>query len=233
MRGYLPFIWKDSVTYMHEIAVYVNEELAFARDLSLENSMDFYLCFQLALLHLVSYLLILYSSSSFLYLCTVLDAISSNLDKLPLNNPSADVFGLCILFFEDFNVHHKDVLTYSNGTDRTCELCFIIFLSQMIFLRCLTFLLKSLTVKLIVLLFRIYFFLLTLVFILQWFSLHCIKKLWSYCCLSLYGLSSKLKRRCFISLHTYDILGLIGMVFMIIWDMFYERISLNSVICCC
>ena len=85
---------------MHEIAVYVNEEFTFARDLSLENSMDFYLCFQLALFHLMSYLLILYSSSSSLYLFTVLDAISSNIDKVPLNNPSTDVFGLCILFLK-------------------------------------------------------------------------------------------------------------------------------------
>ena len=83
---------------MHEIAVYVNEELTFAQDLTLENSMDFYLCFQLALFHLMSYLLILYSSSSSLYLCTVLDAISSNIDKVPLNNPSADVLVFAYFF---------------------------------------------------------------------------------------------------------------------------------------
>ena len=48
----------------------------------------------------------------------------------------------------------------------------IIFLSQMTLLRWLTFLLGSQTVILIVLLFWTYFFLLTLVFVLQWFSLH-------------------------------------------------------------
>ena len=48
----------------------------------------------------------------------------------------------------------------------------IIFLSQMTLLRQLTFLLGSQTVILIVLLFWIYFFLLTLVFVLQWLSLH-------------------------------------------------------------
>ena len=48
----------------------------------------------------------------------------------------------------------------------------IISLSQMTLLRWLTFLLGSQTVILIVLLFWIYFFLLTLVFVLQWLSLH-------------------------------------------------------------
>ena len=46
----------------------------------------------------------------------------------------------------------------------------IIFLSQMTFLRWLTFLLESQAVILIVLLLWIYFFLLTLVFIIQWLS---------------------------------------------------------------
>ena len=34
-------------------------------------------------------------------------------------NPSANVF-----VSEDFNVHHKDSLTYSGGTDGSGELCF-------------------------------------------------------------------------------------------------------------
>ena len=39
---------------MHGLAVvYIKEELPFARNLSLENSEDSYLCFRLALLHLV------------------------------------------------------------------------------------------------------------------------------------------------------------------------------------
>ena len=48
----------------------------------------------------------------------------------------------------------------------------ITFLPQMTLLRWLTFLLGSQTVILIVLLFWIYFFLLMLVFVLQWLSLH-------------------------------------------------------------
>ena len=55
MRGYLLLIRKDSVTHIHGLAVYVKEGLSFAWDLSLENSAYSYLCFQLALLHSVSY----------------------------------------------------------------------------------------------------------------------------------------------------------------------------------
>ena len=55
VRGYLPLIPKDSFTHMHGLAVYVEEGLAFARDLSLENSADSYFCFRLALLLAVSY----------------------------------------------------------------------------------------------------------------------------------------------------------------------------------
>ena len=45
---------------MHGLAVYVKEGLPFARDLSLENSADSYLCFRLTLLHLLSYFFFLY-----------------------------------------------------------------------------------------------------------------------------------------------------------------------------
>ena len=102
MRSYLPLIRKDSVTHMHGLAVYVKEGLLFARDLSLENSADSYLCFRLALLHSVSYFFFLYRSPS-LSVCAVFDSISFNIDEVLLINPSANVF-----VFEDFNIHHKD-----------------------------------------------------------------------------------------------------------------------------
>ena len=50
VRGYLSLIRKDSSTHMHGLVVYVKEGLPFARDLSLENSSDSYLCFRLVLL---------------------------------------------------------------------------------------------------------------------------------------------------------------------------------------
>ena len=102
VRSNLPLIRKDSSTHMHGLAVYVKEGLPFARDLSQENSADCYLCFRLALLHLVSYFFFLHQlPSSSLYM--VFDSISSNIDEVLSINPSANMF-----VFGNFNVHHKD-----------------------------------------------------------------------------------------------------------------------------
>ena len=60
VRGYLPLIRKDSSTHMYGLAVYVKVGLPFARDLSLENSADSYVCLQLALLLSMSYFFFLY-----------------------------------------------------------------------------------------------------------------------------------------------------------------------------
>ena len=85
MRGYLPLIQKDSSTHMHSLAVYIKEGLPFAA--------DSYLCFQLALLHSVSYFFFFYPSPSS-SLCTVFDSISSNIDEVLSVNPSANFFCL-------------------------------------------------------------------------------------------------------------------------------------------
>ena len=103
---------------MHCLAVYVKEGLPFTQDLSLEDSADSHVYFQLAILHSVPYFFFLYQSPS-LSLCMVFDSISSNIDEALSVNPSANVF-----VFGDFNVHHKDWLTYSGGTDRSGELCY-------------------------------------------------------------------------------------------------------------
>ena len=103
---------------MHGLALYVKEGLPFAWDISRENSADSYLCFRLALLHSVSYFFFLYRSPSS-SLCTVFDSISSNIDEVLSINPSANAF-----VFGDFNIHHKDLLTYSGGTDKPGELCY-------------------------------------------------------------------------------------------------------------
>ena len=133
VRGYLPLIRKDSSTHMHGLAVYVKEGLPFARDLSLENSADSYLCFRLALLHSVSYFFFPYRSPSSA-LCTVFDSISSNIDEVLSINPSAN-----LSVFGHFIVHHKDWLTYSGGLIDLVN-SVIRFLSQMTLLRWLTFL---------------------------------------------------------------------------------------------
>ena len=91
---------------MYGLTVHVKEALPFAWDLSLEKSADSY-CFRLTLLHSVSYFFFLYRSSS--SLCMVFYSISSNID---------------VFVFGDFNVHHKDCLTYSSGTVRPDNLCY-------------------------------------------------------------------------------------------------------------
>ena len=47
------------------------------------------------------------------------DSISSNINEVLLINPSTNVF-----VFGDLNVHHKDWLTYSGGTNRSGKLCY-------------------------------------------------------------------------------------------------------------
>ena len=49
----------------------------------------------------------------------VFDSISSNIDEVLSINPSHNVF-----IFGDFNIHHKNWLTYSGGIDITGELCY-------------------------------------------------------------------------------------------------------------
>ena len=55
----------------------------------------------------------------------VFDSISSNTDEVLLISPSTNVF-----VFGDFNVHHKDWLTYSGETDRPGELCYSFSISN-------------------------------------------------------------------------------------------------------
>ena len=96
---------------MHSIASYVKEELPFAWDVSLENSKDFYL-FLTGCTSFSAFLLFPLSSPSS-SLCKVFDATSSNIDDVFSINQSANIF-----VFGNFNIHHKDWLTYSGGTDR-------------------------------------------------------------------------------------------------------------------
>ena len=47
------------------------------------------------------------------------DSISLNINEVLSINPSVNV-----LVSGDFNIHHKDWLTYSGGTERSGELCY-------------------------------------------------------------------------------------------------------------
>ena len=103
---------------MHGLAVYVKGGHPFAWDVSLENSANFYVCFQLALLKSVSYFFFHYQSPS-LSLSTVFDATSCYIDEVLSINPTANLFVI-----GGFNVNHKDWLTNSGGTERPGELCY-------------------------------------------------------------------------------------------------------------
>ena len=121
---------------------------------------------RLALLYPVSYFFFLCQSPSS-SLCTVFDSISSNIDEVLLINSSANVF----LSLETLmSVMRTDLSILVELIDLVNSA--IILLSQMTLLRWLTLLLGSQTVILIVQLFWIYLFLLMLVFVLQWLSLH-------------------------------------------------------------
>ena len=105
----------------------------------------------------------------------------------------------------------------------------IIFLSQMTLFKWVTFLLRSQIVILTVLLFCISFFLLTLVFILQWLSLHqeILIMLMPQFPLTFHHNDSGIPHCIAMLMATF---ALIGVVFMIIWEMFHWMISLNSVL---
>ena len=85
---------------------------------SLENSADSFFLFLTSFTSLSALHLILYWSLS-LSFCTVFDSISSNIDEVFSINSSANM-----LLPVDFNIHHKDWLIYSGGTDTSGELCY-------------------------------------------------------------------------------------------------------------
>ena len=122
------------------------------------------------------------------------DHVSSKIEEVLSINPSANVF-----VFEDINVHHKDWLSYFDGTDRPGELCYNFSISND-FTEMVNFVTWIPTVNCPVLLFWIYLFLLMLVFVLQWLSLHCEILICS--CLSFHWLSNKLEAAYSVSLHS-------------------------------
>ena len=67
----------------------------------------------------LSVLLLFPLSITFFCFCTVFDSISSKIDEVLSINPSANIF-----VFGDFNVDHKDWLTYSGGTNQPGELSY-------------------------------------------------------------------------------------------------------------
>ena len=170
-HGWLNWLWQflcERLSYFNPKGFY--HSLAWSCSLSegrlhmtkLGNSADSYLCVWLGLLHWVLLLFPL-SITFFVFMCGFYSTSSNIMFSRSTH--------LLMFIFGDFNVHHKDWLTYSGKTDRPGELSYN-FLSQTTLLRWLTLLLGSLTVVLTVLVLWISCFLLRLVFIKQWLSLH-------------------------------------------------------------
>ena len=148
-------------------------------------------------------------------------SISSNIGKVLSINSPANVF-----VFGDFTVHHKDWLTYSDGTYQSGKLCYNFFLSQTTLLRCLIFGSQTLWFSLSCFL---DFFPLTVAFVLQWLSLHwhILIMLFSQFPLTFHHIHNRIS--CFIA-WLMTICVLIETVFVIIWEMFHRTISLNSML---
>ena len=150
---------------MHGLAVYVKEGLPFALDVSLET------------LQILNYIF------DWFYFTQCLTSFSSIDRLLQLCARFLILFRLTQIRFSR-STHLLVLLSLETSTSITrtglpilvglIDLVnyVIIFLSQTTLLRWLTFLLASQAVILTVLFFWISFFLLTLVFVLQWLSLH-------------------------------------------------------------
>ena len=167
-------------------------------------SVNSYFCFQLALLHSVSYFFSLYQSPS-LPSCKVSDAISSNIDEVLLINLFPNVFV--------FVIHHKDWLTWWNWQTWWTLLKFF-YLKWPYSDGWLSYSdpCDSRTPAPMLWIFS-FFWRYYLCYTMAFSPF----KNFDYCCLSFHWLSIKLK----------TILVLIGMVFVLISEMFHEMISLN------
>ena len=152
---------------MHGLAVYIKEGLPFAHDLYLKNSMDSYLCsfHSMTFFHSVSYFFLIYRSpSSVLWKVLILFHLTQMRFSQSTHLLMLWSLGTLTSIIRTGLPIRVELIDLVNSV--------IIFVSQMTLLRWLTFLLGSQTVILIVQLFWIYFFLLMLVFVLQWLSLH-------------------------------------------------------------
>ena len=90
----------------------------------------------------------------------VVDAISTNIDKVLSINPRADV-----IVFKDFNCHRKDWLNYSGGTCRFGKLFYSFSISNKL-TQIVNFPARIPPLWFLVILFRIYLYTLTLDFVM-------------------------------------------------------------------
>ena len=151
----------------------------------------------------------------------------SSIDHLCLCAQLLILFYPAYMRFSQFNIHHKNWLTFTGGTD-TLVNSIIVFLSETILLR-LTFLLKSQSATLTVLLFWVDLLFQDIAIVLLWQFLHWGILMMLLSLFSLTFLQTQEGMPLFIA-QCMTILMLPGIVFSIIWEMFQRRISLNLVI---
>ena len=113
VRGYDPLILKDSITHMHDHAVYVKEGLPICTGPISGKFCRFLLMFSTGFTSLSVLLLFPLLITFFIIMLAFLYSISSNIDDVLSINPST----INVFVFGDSNDHHKDWLTYSGGTD--------------------------------------------------------------------------------------------------------------------
>ena len=98
---------------MHDLAVYVKERVPFAWYILIFRKLyGFLIMFSTGFSSLSVLLLFPLSITFSVFMHTVFDSISSNIDEVFSINPSANLF-----VFGDFNAHHKNWLTYFGETD--------------------------------------------------------------------------------------------------------------------
>ena len=113
LPGYLPIHHNDA-GHIHGLGVYVKSNLLIAQETILEDENECVFC--LAFLHSTTFIFFLYhspSSSS----CSVVEAVSSNIDKTLILQPSN------IMECGDFNAHNYEWLCHSHTTDVAGLLC--------------------------------------------------------------------------------------------------------------
>ena len=112
VRCYLSLICKDSIYYLYAWSLSLKEGRGTSFCMGHRKLCRFSL-FSISFTSLSVSLFLFWSPSW--WFCMVFDSISSNIDNKILSiNSSANVF-----VFGDFNIHHKDWLTYSGETGET------------------------------------------------------------------------------------------------------------------
>ena len=198
--GCLSLVLKDFVAHVHDLAVYVKVELPFAHYVICPLQMQIISSFDNCPQFCVQFLLF----------------------KVFSILTSANVF-----VFQDFNFQHKDCSTYSGGSEGPVDFCYSFSISNDIAQIGNSSTQMSICDSLR-LVFWIYFYLLTLIFVHQWLTF--IGKFWSCCCFSLDWLFFRLSRGFPFLLHSFWLFFCLLGWSLWPYEMFHGKTSLSWVL---